>query len=420
MISCNDISWLDDVPPVEVRRVVEALYRVHRLITAITDLDTLLERIMEEGKQVARAEACSLMLYDPLTEELYFQVTQGETGDQQALKCKVRLKLGQGIAGATAATRQSINVQDVNQDERFYRTADEITQFTTRSLLAVPLVDRDTLIGVIEVVNKVGGGTFTDMDLHVMEMFSSLAASSIANAHLIEQNLRAERMAAIGQAVAGLSHYIKNIITGMVGSVELVDQGVQSRSISLLERSWPIFKRSVKRISLFVQDMLAYSKPREPGRELCYMKNLVDEVSQTFWGLLVKRNLELTTDLEEATAPVYLDSQGMFSCLLNLLTNAADAVPASSGKIHLKASISSSGDLVVEVSDNGHGVPDDHCLKVFDPFFSTKGSSGTGLGLAVTAKIIQEHGGKIAVERSSLGGALFRFTIPQATNRRKA
>ena len=107
-------SWLTDVRPDDLRRIVNALYRVHRLVPAITDLNSLLEQIMEEGKRIAEAEACSLMLYDPYADELYFQVALGESGDQQALR-EVRLKLSQGIAGASAISRQCINVRDVQK-----------------------------------------------------------------------------------------------------------------------------------------------------------------------------------------------------------------------------------------------------------------------------------------------------------------
>ena len=198
-------SWLSEAAPEELRRIVDALYRVHRLVSAITDLDVLLERILEESKQVAQAEACSLLLYDPDNDELYFRVALGEEGDLQTLKREIRLKLGQGIAGTAAATRECVNVVDVKTDERFYDFADKRSKFQTRNLLAIPLIDRDELIGVIEVVNKVGGPHFTNIDLRVMQMFSALTASALANAHLIEENLRAERLAALGQAVAGMS-----------------------------------------------------------------------------------------------------------------------------------------------------------------------------------------------------------------------
>ena len=415
----DDIPWLKDVSPAEMRRIVDALYRVHRLISVITDLNTLLERIMEESQQVANAEACSLMLYDADAEELYFQIVQGETGNSQALKRQVRLKLNQGIAGVAAATRQSINVKDAASDPRFFGLADEISRFKTRSLLAVPLLDRDTLVGVVEVLNKSDGGAFTDTDLHVMEMFATLAGTAIANARLIEENLRAERMAAIGQAVAGLSHFIKNIITGMSGSVELMDAGLQSDNREVVEKAWPILKRTTKRMSIFVQDMLAFSKPRTPMYQSCDLRALLGEVTETFTGLLPQKKVALDVSIDGITGPVRVDPQGLFSCLLNLLTNAADAVSQDTGRIQVRARTTGDRDLVIEVADNGPGIPEDQVHVIFEPFFSTKGSRGTGLGLAVTQKIVREHGGDITVGRSDLGpsaegGALFRVVLPHA------
>jgi signal transduction histidine kinase len=417
MMDEDVIPWLRDVSPEDSRRIIEALYRVHRLFSAVTDLDALLERIMEESKRVAQAEACSLMLYDVASEELYFQVAQGETGDQQELKRRVRLKLGQGVAGAAALTRSVANIPEAMTDPRFYAEADAISGFRTRSLLAAPLVDRDSLVGVVELLNKDGGGSFTEADCHVMEMFSSLAASAIVNARLIEDNLRAERMAAVGEAVAGLSHYIKNLITGMVSSTDLIDTGLQSNRRDVVDVVWPIFKRIVRRMTIFVQDMLAFSKPREPIRERCDMMALAEEVADTFRGLTPQKQVSVEVISSVRVVPAYVDSKGVFSCLLNLVMNAGDAVDSETGIIRISIETVKNGastDIIVEVSDNGEGVPEDHCAKIFDPFFSTKGSKGTGLGLAVTRKTVREHGGDITVTRAPEGGALFRMVFPNA------
>lgn len=410
-----EIAWLQDVAVEDVRRIVDALYRVHGLISDITDLHALLERIMEESKRVANAEACSLLLYDAATQELYFQVAQGETGDQQALKQQVRLRLDQGIAGEAARSRRSINVPDATTDPRFYINADAISGFRTRSILAVPLLDRDTLVGVVELLNKEGGGPFTEADLRVMEMFAGLAASSIVNARLIEYNLRSERLAAIGEAVAGLSHYIKNLITGMSNSAELIDTGLREKKPEVIDSVWPIFKRIVRRMSIFVQDMLAFSKPREPIREQCHVAALLSEVADTFRNLTPHKKINIAVDANGVTAPVYADTRAMFSCVLNLVTNAGDAVPPRDGTIRLTAYTHPNGPdggLAIEVADNGPGVPEDVLPRIFEPFFSTKGSMGTGLGLAVTRKTIAEHGGDIAISRAPEGGALFTILLP--------
>lgn len=414
-------SWLNDAAPDEMRRIVDALYRVHRLVSVITDLDSLLVTIMEESKDLASAEACSLMLYDEQSEELYFRVALGETGDQQALKKRVRLKLGQGIAGVAAIQRESVMVDDARKDPRFFSAADKLAQFETRSLLAVPMVDREELVGVVEVVNKREGAAFTQIDRHTMEIFASLVATVITSARLIEQNVRSERLAATGQAVAGLSHYTKNIIAGMQGSVELIDLGLERGKFEVQKKGWDILKRSIDRIAMVVEDMLTYSKPREPVRQPCSIADLLADAVRSFESTLAQKGTLIEVDSSTIDVPFSVDAVAIYRCLLNLLSNAADAVPAEGGLIHVRATILKNSEksggapaavLHIEVGDNGPGVPEEDVRDVFDPFFSTKGSGGTGLGLAVTRKVITEHGGTITVSGNPGGGALFKISIP--------
>ena len=408
----NNQPLLKEHSAEELGRILDALHRVHRLLGALTDLETLLSRIAEESRHVARAEASSVMLYEPASEELFFRVAIGESGDQDTLKRTVRLKLGQGIAGTTAQTRKSIVVHDAQQDGRFFAGADAAIQFKTRSLLAVPMIDRDTLVGVLEVVNKLGEETFSDLDVQVMEMFSALAATAVTNARLIEEKIRTERLALIGQAVTTLSHHTKNIVTGLSSSADLIDMGLKSGNIAVLNSGWPIFKRSTKRISNFVQDMLSFSKPRIPRREPCDPVTLIREAAETFSELFVKKQVELRMDTSGVTESAWLDAEALDRALLNLLINSAEAVPEGTGRIEISARTMQDGALEIIVSDNGMGIPEANRGKIFDPFFSTKGSQGTGLGLAVTRKIAEEHGGSVTVSDSPEGGALFRIVLP--------
>jgi signal transduction histidine kinase len=405
-------QWLRMARPEDMARVVEALYRVHVLIAAIPDLDTVLARISEESRRVAGAEAASCMLYDPATQELYFHTALGESGAPEHLKGKVRLKLGQGIAGTTAAGRRSIRVADAQHDPRFFRAADEATAFTTRNLLAVPMLDREELVGVLEVVNKVDGPEFTLLDEKVLEMFSAAAATAVVNARLIEERLRNERLTAIGQAVTGLSHYTKNIITGLGSSADLIDLGLARGDVAILQRTWPVFKRSVKRITNFVQDMLTYSKPRTPMREACDLGAILREAHETFQELFAEREVAVDLRMEELRQPIYAEAQGLYRVFLNLLTNAADVVPARTGQIIIRAGQDAEGNTTIDVADNGPGVPTELAHKIFDPFFSTKGAKGTGLGLAVARKVIAEHGGTLELMPGNGTGACFRIWLP--------
>lgn len=408
--SQTQIPWLVDAPREELARIVDALHRCHTIIAAMPELDKLLPRILEESRFVARAEASSLMLFDAATQELYFHVALNEKGDQAGLK-SVRLKLGQGIAGTAAESRETVLVNDVQSDPRFYRGADAATQYHTRNLLAVPMIDRDNLIGVVEVLNKLDGEPFTTMDMHVLEMFSSLAATSVANARLIEEQMRNERLAAIGHAVTSLSHHTKNIVSGLSSSAELIEMGLNAGNVELLKKSWAVFKRSTSRISHFVQDMLSFSKPRQPLREPARIGEIIEDARQNFAELFVQRNIAVAISVEGLDDPAYLDTGGLFRAFLNLMTNAADAAPEVGGAIRVSAW--RDGDWIeMEFADNGPGVAAENKGKIFDTFFSTKGSKGTGIGLAVTQKAIQEHGGTITVEDAPGGGALFRVRLP--------
>jgi signal transduction histidine kinase len=408
----EDFPWLECASREEMKRTVEALYRVHKFIGAITDLDSLLEYITEESQLVAGAEASSIILYDRESDDLYFHVALGDSSDKETLKREIRLKPGQGIAGAAAASRKSINVENAQEDTRFCRNADDATNFKTRSLLAVPMLDKDQLIGVLEVLNKLDGPAFSTLDMRVMEMFSSVAATAISNARLVKEKIETERLAAIGQAVTGLSHYTKNIVTGLNSSSELIEMGLAQNNLDVLNRTWPVFKRSTRRITHFVQDMLSYSKPRKPYREWFPLADLLEEVVESYADLFTQKQISLTTRNDGLQRPIYAEPQSLHRCLLNLVTNAADAVPESGGQIVIAVDELDDDRVVIAVEDNGPGVADELMRKIFDPFFSTKGSKGTGLGLAITRKIIEEHGGELSVGRSALGGAAFRITLP--------
>lgn len=405
------LPWLEHASPEDINRAVEALYHVHGLMTALTDLDTLLERISEEGRTVARAEAASVILYDELTDELYFRVALGDSGDQETLKREVRLKPGQGIAGATALERVTIHVPDVKQDPRFYGDADEMTRFETRNILAVPMIERNRLVGVLELVNKLDGEAFSPLDQYVMEMFGAVAASAVVNARLIEEQIKTTRLAAIGQAIAGLTHHIKNILTGLNSSAELIEMALDGDNQELVKKTWPVLRRSTHRISNFVQDLLLYAKPRKPLIEKCEVQRIIVDACETMRDLFDRKKVSVEINVARGVDPIHADPDALYRCLMNLVTNAADAVPDSNGRIIITARRTEGGCLEIEVADNGPGIPQTMRDNIFEIFFSTKGTHGTGLGLASARKIAQEHGGDLTLLEPECG-ACFKITLP--------
>jgi signal transduction histidine kinase len=252
----------------------------------------------------------------------------------------------------------------------------------------------------------------------MLEVLSHHASIAIENARLFEANLKAERLAAIGQAVAGLAHYVKNIVTGMKGSSSLVECAIQEKSYDMLPRAWDILKRSTDRVSVLVQDMLTYSKERKPEMTIANVNSIVGDVVALYMERARKSGIEVATNFSEDLPSIPIDETGIHRCFMNFVGNAIDAVAwpdrknPDPGKIEVETWLGDDGkNVTVMVRDNGIGIDQKVLDKIWEPFWSTKGSRGTGLGLAVTKKILTEHGARVETKSVVGKGTEFRIHL---------
>lgn len=393
-------------------RYLDAMHRISEFFSAVSSLPRLLELILAESKALLRAEGSSLLLYDPEKGDLFFEVALGEAGSKVK---EIRLALGEGIAGLCAQGRETILVKDAANDPRHSKRADTQAAFVTRNLVAVPLIARgNRLIGVLEVLNTLEREFFSDEDIKILEIFAEQAALAIENARLIAENVKNERLAAIGIAVAGISHYVKNILAGMSGSTSLIAMGIQEKNIEMIEECWPVFERSQQKISFLVRDMLTFSKERKPDYQPGDFNSLLREVNEDCLAKARESNVELELQVDPDLPPTLFDPSQMHDALLNLASNAIDACRGlCQARVVFESGRTPDASMVlVRVSDNGCGIPEELHARIFEPFFSTKGSKGTGLGLAVVKKIITEHGGDITVHGAHGEGTTFEIRLP--------
>jgi len=230
--------------------------------------------------------------------------------------------------------------------------------------------------------------------------------------------LEAERLAAIGQTVGGLAHAIKNIAGGLTGGAFVLEKGIDLHNEKYLHEGWDMVKGNLARIKGMALDLLSYTKERDPDYQLLDPNSLAQEIADLMLPRARENDVSLEVESDESLLQVWLDPEGIHRCLLNLVTNAIDAcintdITQRQGRVLLRTLKTKGWAVDFQVVDNGCGMDEETKEKIFQRFFSTKGSRGTGLGLMITKKIIDEHEGAIEFDSEKGKGTRFVIRLPE-------
>lgn len=230
---------------------------------------------------------------------------------------------------------------------------------------------------------------------------------------------REHRLAMVGLAVAGIAHRLKNVLMGLEGGALMINAGFESSDAATLGDGRQMMERNVAKMGRIVRDLLYCSKEHRPRLQpdVCPAA-VVREVHQLYRARTREDGIDLQLDLDGAPDAAVVDPEGLHRLVENLTTNAIDACrfdPAMSQKHHviiLRCHKGSGSETVIEVADNGAGIPEAIRKDVFRGFFSTKGTQGTGLGLLVAQKVVEEHGGRISFASTEGDGTTFTVVLP--------
>jgi PAS domain S-box-containing protein len=233
---------------------------------------------------------------------------------------------------------------------------------------------------------------------------------------LEKELIERERLSAIGQTIAGMGHYIKNILNGLEGGIYMVNTGMKKDKQPLLTKGWGIVQNNVAKISDLVMDMLTYSREREPDLKSCSPNDIAQDVFDLMEAKAKSSRVTMVKDFDPSIEMCFFDPAGIHRCLLNLVTNAIDACVFDENKekewsVVIKTRTEEHG-IRFDVVDNGTGMTEEVRRKIFERFFTTKGSKGSGFGLLVTRKTIEEHGGRVSFESESGRGTTFSLHLP--------
>jgi signal transduction histidine kinase len=298
---------------------------------------------------------------------------------------------------------------------------------TVRSALCAPLAIKGKPVGTMNLNRcREDAPPYNDQDIERVSILASQAAICIENARLQEDNLRQARMAAIGYTTSGISHCVKNLLTGLRGGVGLLEIAQNAQDWDAAGRGLTVLRHNVDRLSLLILDILDLSKDSKPVQQPTTLSEIFSNVAEVAAFKTERRQQNLTWSVDPLVQSAWLDPHQIFRCLLNLLDNAHDAA-GQGGTITLAAS-KAAPDLAAEafgeaadncgyvcltVADSGPGIPADVLPHLFEPFYTTKHSAGTGLGLAVTHRLVENHRGRIVVHTHPERGTAFHILLPQ-------
>jgi signal transduction histidine kinase len=231
------------------------------------------------------------------------------------------------------------------------------------------------------------------------------------------QLVKAERFAAVGETVAGLAHAIKNIASGLKGGAFVLEKGIELDTRQYLLQGWEMIKGNVEKITALSLDLLNFAKPTPLDFRKVDPNTLAGEVLRLVKPQSKTHHVSLKLDLCPDLPPVVLDAEAIMRCLLNLMVNAVEACSHPAGgafppEIVLRTRQSADWAVEYVVNDNGPGLSAESEKSVFTRFFTTKGSRGTGIGLMLTKKIVEQHGGQVAVQSIPGQGATFFLRLP--------
>jgi PAS domain S-box-containing protein len=279
------------------------------------------------------------------------------------------------------------------------------------AFLGIPIKEGNEVIAMVGVANRPGG---YDSDLITeLEPLMLTIGALIANMRLRSAASHRERLATIGQTVAGISHSIKNNLLLSEGGASLLSHAIDQGDMQAARESWAIVKRGIDKIGGLARDMLDYSSNKQPDLHPANINDMVCAIAEEVEPQLIKKNVKLEFDADESIGEHVVDDLGLQRTISNLIVNAMEAIQHNQGQITIATSQRPDGTLVITIRDNGGGISADMLEKIWHPFFTTKASTGTGLGLPMCKKCIEDMNGRIYCKSEENLGTLFTIEIPK-------
>ncbi|GAB4532508.1 MAG: hypothetical protein Kow0063_13130 [Anaerolineae bacterium] len=398
----------------------EALYRASQRITTSADLPSLYQVLVDELASRLAADQCQLTIFD--LERGYGEVMAEYRPIPEADKTPIPLA-GDPAYVILRDRREPLTIEDISTEPAFTHSRSIQNGKEVRSMLLIPILVRDELIGVVEASFMQRKRVFSETELDFCQTLANQAAITIANMRALEeQKETAERLREMDklktQFLANMSHELRTPLNSIIGFSRVILKGIDGPLTEMQETDLTAIYNSGQHLLGLINDILDLSKIEAGKMELNFdevdLKPIIKGVMSSALGLVKDKPIELEQKVPEDLPKVWADSTRIRQVLLNLISNATKFT--EEGKITLIAD-SDEEWVTISVTDTGVGIPEEKLESIFEEFTQVDGSTtrsvgGTGLGLPISRHFIEMHGGKITVESQIGVGSTFTITLP--------
>ncbi len=403
--------------------ILSRLVEISLVLNSSLSIDKILTQLMDATAEILQAESASVILRDTNTNELHFVAMPTDSSHSDRL-VRIPVPLAGSIAGGIIMHSETIVLDDVRQDPRHFRQAEEESGFVVRSLCGVPISVGGENVGALEAVNKIGDRWAED-DAHYLQILASQAAIALQKAQLIEDLQKANReLSQVDKLksdfIAIASHELRTPLGVIMGYASFLKEEAEGE---MSDHANAVLNSALRMRSL-IEDMTSLRFLNMGESELFYEMVSVNELLRLMQKddvvkIVEARQLQLEFHLTPHDIIVNVDQAKMLLALMNLLNNAIKFCPPQSARINVRV-IDRGNEVWIEVNDNGIGIPADQIEDIFRPFYQvedhmTRRHGGMGLGLSISQAVVEAHKGRIWASSEGIHqGATFTISLPKA------
>jgi signal transduction histidine kinase len=400
----------------DLRSHLDVMYQTTVAVSQTLDIDELLLRVVNLVFEWVDADRACVLLIDHQTGELTPSLRKDRAEDLGS----DQLVISRRILDYVIDNGEGVVSTNASRDDR-WEASESIVGNKVSEAICVPLTGRYGVVGVIYIDTAVPDQgallgrhmrVFTNEHLRMLIAIGHQTALAVENTYYYRAMLQSEKLAAMGQTVTSIAHHIKNILQGIRGGGFIVEDGLQTDDCAAIAKGWDIVKRNQDRISGLVMDMLSYSKDRQPELESVSMQAIATEVVDMLLPRAAELGVTLQINRSAELEEVLIDAVGIHRALWNVVSNGLDACVEIDDAVVQVSIGQRETEQFIRIEDQGVGIASGSMEKIFAPFVSDKGGQGTGLGLAVSRKILREHGGDLTVSSNIGQGVIFELSVP--------